>query len=179
MTRGVLRTALRRRTLRPMRAPFSIRHATREDRSAVLAFHLSLYVDHRDAVMPPRLGPLLAHRSFASVLREDVDAMLADTRTFVLIAERAGEPVGYITGTMTNDPRRVLSRKGIVGDWYVDDTARGTGAGRALLEALTKLFTDAGCDVMESATWPFNEGARRAHEALGFDEIQITYRRQL
>jgi GNAT superfamily N-acetyltransferase len=157
----------------------AIRKATLADRSAIIAFHLSLYIDHRERVMPPALDPLFAHRAFATVLRDDVDAMLRDRATFVLLAERGGAPVGYVTGTMTHDPRRVLPRKGIVGDWYVDEAARGLGIGAALVDALERRFVEAGCQVMESATWSFNPGARAAHLALGFHEVQVTYRKAL
>jgi GNAT superfamily N-acetyltransferase len=68
---------------------------------------------------------------------------------------------------------------GVVGDWYVDEAARGHGVGAALLAELERRFADAGCEVMESATWSFNRGARAAHLALGFDEVQVTYRKRL
>jgi phosphinothricin acetyltransferase len=105
--------------------------------------------------------------------------MLRDRGAIVLIAEKAGAPIGYVTGTTSHDPRRVLPGKGVVGDWYVDEAARGHGAGRALLEALERSFADAGCEVIESATWSFNPGARAAHLALGFREVQITYRKAI
>ncbi|MBC7173033.1 MAG: GNAT family N-acetyltransferase, partial [Polyangiaceae bacterium] len=106
-------------------------------------------------------------------------AMLSDRDTIVLLAERGGVPIGYATGTISFDERRVLPRKGTLGDWYVDEAARGTGAGRALLVELERRFVEAGCEVMESATWTFNEGARAAHEALGFKEVQVVYRKRI
>ncbi len=156
-----------------------VRRATKADRSAVLAFHLALYVEHRRAVTPPELEPFFEYRSFGSVLRDDVDAMLHDRDTIVLVAERRGVPIGYASGTISQEPRRLLAKKGTVGDWYVDESERGTGAGRALLDELARRFADAGCEVMESATWAFNEGARAAHEALGFREIQVVYRKRI
>ena len=35
------------------------------------------------------------------------------------------------------------------------------------------------CEVIESGTWSTNEGARRAHDSLGFQEIRIVYRKRL
>ncbi len=165
--------------MQPMSGEIHVRRATASDRSVVLVFHLALYVDHRGRVTPAKLEPFFAHRSFGTVLRDDVDAMLHDRDTFVFLAERDGVPVGYATGTMTHDPRRVLARKGVVGDWFVDEEARGAGVGAALLEALEAHFAAAGCEVMESATWAFNQGARAAHEALGFDEVQVVYRKRI
>ncbi len=156
----------------------TLRTATGRDRPAVLAFHRALYLEHRASVMPPGREILYAYRRFEDVLREDVDAMLKG-RSHVLLAVRDGEPVGYVTGFVEHDPRRVLSRRGIIGDWYVVPEARGEGIGRQLCDALVARFEAEGCAVLEMATWPFNAKTRRAIEALGFDEIQITYRRAL
>lgn len=123
--------------------------------------------------------PLYAYRGFEQVLREDVDAMLRNPTTALLVATVSHLPVGYVSGSIENDPRRELSRKGVVGDWFLDPGYRGHGIGRALLDALLAIFREAGCNIAEIATWPFNEETRRAIEHLQFDEVQITYRREL
>lgn len=156
-----------------------VRRARREDRSCLVVFHRELYVHHRGAIMDEALVPLFAYRDFERVLRDDVDALLANPGTLMLIAERSGVPVGYISGHVESDPRRLLSRKGIVEDWFVDEGARGRGTGRRLFDELVALFRGAGCELVESGTWPFNEGARRAHEALGFTETEVRYRMPL
>jgi len=48
-----------------------------------------------------------------------------------------------------------------------------------LLLKIEERFAAAGCEVIESATWSGNEGARRAHDALGFREIRVMYRKRL
>jgi GNAT superfamily N-acetyltransferase len=157
-----------------------IRRAQRSDLAEVLRFHHALYVAHRDAIMPPERGEFYAYRRFSEALRDDVDALLRSPRAIVLLAVRASDAVGYITGHHEDDDeRRVLRRKGIVEDWYVTLDARGAGLGARLLEVFADEFRRVGCEVIESATWPFNDGARRAHEALGFHEIEIKYRRRL
>ncbi len=157
-----------------------IRRAHRTDRALVLHFHRALYVAHRDSILPQALAPFYAYRDLESALQDDVDALLRSPRAVVLIAERAGEPVGYATGhTEEDDDRRVLQRKGVVEDWYVDEGARSDGIGAKLLEALAAVFRDEGCQVLESTTWPFNAGARQAHEALGFHEVEVKYRKRL
>ena len=64
-------------------------------------------------------------------------------------------------------------------DWYVREEARGLGVGKMLLELLEESFAEAGCAVIESTTFPFNTGARQAHERLGFREVQIRYRKRI
>lgn len=156
-----------------------LRRADLADRPVVEAFHKALYLEHRASVMPAGMERLFAYRSFETVLTEDVAAMLRDPSVVVLIALGDGAAIGYISGTIENDERRAIRRKGVVGDWYVDEPARGAGIGRRLFETLESIFREAGCGLVEVATWPFNEGTRKALDRLGYSEIQITYRKEL
>ena len=97
----------------------------------------------------------------------------------MLLASRGGRDIGYITGHVEHDPRRVLQRKGVVEDWFVLPEDRKGGVGKLLMGALEQRFRDRGCTVMESMTWPFNDLARKSHEALDFREIEIRYRKRL
>lgn len=157
----------------------AIRRARLEDREHVYRFHRALYVEHRESVMPEGMDLLYAYRDFENVLGQDVDAMLRNPSTTILLCERDGEPLGYASGFVSNDTRRVLSRKGTLGDWYVLPEERGSGVGRRLVEALLAIFSDAGCSVVETSTWPFNTDTRKAMAKLGFHEVQIVYRREL
>ena len=157
-----------------------IRRAYRSDRALVLLFHRALYVRHREAILPAHVAEFYAYRDLEAALRDDVDALLRGPHAIAMIADRDGEPVGYITGHIEeDDERRVLPRKGVVEDWYVEDAVRGEGIGAQLVAALAAHFRDAGCQVMESTTWPANTGARNAHVALGFHEVEIKYRKRL
>ena len=160
-----------------------MRQALLEDRDTVLGFHRALYEQHRAAMMDEKLSLLYAYRRFPEVLEEDVDAMLRNPATAILLAEEVEETnpyaIGYITGYIENDPRRVLSRKGVVGDWYVTKSARGSGHGKRLLEALLSIFRESGCSISEIGTWPFNTATRTFIESAGFDEVQIVYRQKL
>jgi GNAT superfamily N-acetyltransferase len=156
-----------------------IRPATRRDRSALVALHEALYITHREKVTPPALDAFFAHKNWRETLRDDVDSLLSGSGSVVLLAEHANEVIGYVTAHIEDDPRRVLSRRGVVEDWFVDERARGKGAGKRLLFVLEEILREAGCVSLESATWTFNEGARRAHEAAGFAEAEIRYRKRL
>ena len=157
----------------------NIRRASKADRDLMIVFHHSLYVDYREEVLAPELAPLYAYKNLGTTLREDVDSILASPRAMVFIAERDGEPVGYITGHLEEDKRRELSRKCVVEDWYVEKEARGAGVGRALFDALLEASRERGCVVVESTTWAGNENARAAHRSLGFQEIEIKMRREI
>jgi ribosomal protein S18 acetylase RimI-like enzyme len=158
---------------------FKVREADDSDRQVLMGFHQSLYQTHRDAVVAEQDRPLIEYRDYERILRDDLQALLDDPTSHVLVAESRGVAVGYITGRVTMEPRRVLPRRGVVEDWYVVPASRGTGAGASLLRELEGRFAAAGCEVIESATWSANEGARRAHDALGFREIRIIYRKRI
>lgn len=157
----------------------TIRPANPSDRTVVLRFHHDLYINHRDEIALPDTIPLFAYRDLDSALRDDVDALLHGRSTIVLLAERERQAVGYISGHVETDERRVLSRKGVVEDWFVNKSERGQGTGKRLLETLLKIFRDDGCVVAESQTWAFNDHAREAHKRAGFTEIEVRMRRRL
>lgn len=72
-------------------------------------------------------------------------------------------PVGYVEG------------------WYVDDTARRRGLGRALLRAAEDWARSKGCTEMASDTEVHNEVSQEAHERLGYQRVEtiVVYRRSL
>jgi GNAT superfamily N-acetyltransferase len=156
-----------------------VRDARETDRDALLRFHHGLYESHRNQVVAQQDLPLIAYHDYERILADDLGALMQDRNAHVLIAETDTKPIGYITGRVTVDSERVLPRRGIVEDWYVEDTARGTGVGALLLSELEKRFIERGCQAIESATWSGNEGARHVHEALGFREIRVIYRKLL
>jgi len=162
-----------------MSLPTEVREATETDRETLLRFHQSLYRSHRDEVVPADVLPLIEYRDYAQVVEDDVKALLSDRNSHILIAESEGVAVGYITGRTTDEPHRVLARRGVVEDWYVDRKHRGQGIGAALLRKIEERFRSVGCEVIESGTWSSNEQARRAHDAMGFQEIRVIYRKRL
>jgi GNAT superfamily N-acetyltransferase len=156
-----------------------VRAAEGSDRDTLIDFHRSLYQDHRDEVVAKEDLPLIEYQDYECILFEDLDALLRDEHSHVLIAESRGVPIGYITGRVTFEPQRTLPCRGVVEDWYVVPESRGTGVGALLLRELEERLAAAGCETIESATWSGNEGARRAHDALGFREIRVMYRKRL
>jgi GNAT superfamily N-acetyltransferase len=160
-------------------APVAIRNATRADYAVVLRFHRELYIRHRDELARPDVVPLLAYKDIEGTLRDDVDGLLTGRDTRVLLAERDGRAVGYVTGHVEVDPRRVLTRKGVVEDWFVLRDERGQGTGRLLLDTLVEGFRRDGCQVAESGTWAFNDDARQAHQKAGFIEVEVKFRKRL
>lgn len=162
-----------------MAASIELRSADESDFELLMGFHRALYRGHRDDVVPGDDLALIEYRDYENILRGDLRAILRDRSSHALVAEANGTAVGYITGRLTVEPRRVLPRRGVIEDWYVVPGLRGAGVGAQLLRELERRFAEAGCEVIESATWSNNEVARRAHDALGFREIRVIYRKRL
>ena len=156
-----------------------IRPATSHDRAALLPLHRALYLDHRETVLANTELLATQYRDFESVLEEDLRSLLIREDALVFAAEIEGQIVGYITGCIQDDSRRVIRRRGVVEDWLVIDDRRAAGLGRRLMEVLMNAFRDRGCQLAESSTWVKNDAARQAHLALGFQESQIRFRRWL
>lgn len=56
--------------------------------------------------------------------------------------------------------------------WYVEPDARGTGAGRALMQAAEAWSLERGFTELASDTQLHNDGSLRAHERCGFEETE-------
>lgn len=62
-------------------------------------------------------------------------------------------------------------------DLFVSEAARGTGAGRALIEAVYRTGDDAGCPSVYWTTQDFNATARQLYDRIGKKTPFIKYQR--
>jgi len=90
----------------------------------------------------------------------------------VLVAERNGLVLGYISCKRHD----TLGDIGLVG---VAESARGTGLGRALVDAALTWFAGHGCDRVQVVTQGRNVGAQRLYQRCGFltSELGLWYHR--
>lgn len=87
----------------------------------------------------------------------------------VLVAKRAGEPIGIavcFVGYSTFRARPLLN----LHDLAVLPAARGTGAGRALLEAVAARARSLGCCKVTLEVREDNARARQLYRSAGFDD---------
>jgi len=83
-----------------------------------------------------------------------------------LIAEDDGRPVGF--ALFFHNYSTFLAQPGIyLEDLFVKPEHRGSGVGRALLEALARTAVERGCGRMEWAVLDWNESAIGFYERLG------------
>src|SRR5262245_1699526 len=134
---------------------FTIRHATREDKSGWLRMRQGLWPD----------API-------EYLDFDLDARLADADYDVFVASRAdGELVAFIeTGLRDYGDGCETSPVGYIEAWYVDEHIRGQKLGRELVHVAEGWAREKGCSEMASDTWLENEASIAAHLKLGYQE---------
>ena len=91
-----------------------------------------------------------------------------------VVVERAGQVVAYAgAGAYRSRPAYAGVAEHSV---YVARASRGTGAGRAALDALCRAYAERGFWKIVSRIFPENVASRRLHERCGFREVGVYQR---
>lgn len=92
----------------------------------------------------------------------------------VVVAEEDGHLIGFAELSIRPYAEGCLTHHvGYLEGWYVGSPRRGTGVGRALLEACERWARDQGCTEFASDASIDNESSRQAHLACGFDDAGL------
>lgn len=143
----------------------SVRTMRREDLEAVgrLAGKLvRLHVDFDPRRFLRLASPETGYARYFGTLIDDGEAVL-------LVAEEEGTIVGYAYGAL--EPRsynELLDACGKLHDIYVDESARGKGAGEALVKEVLARLKEGGAPRVVLLTAVQNEAAQRLFARLGF-----------
>ncbi len=98
----------------------------------------------------------------------------------VLVAEKAGQIVGYVyAGIEPQSWKELREEAGFIHDVYVDETARGCGVATGLLEAAADWLASRGMPRIVLWTAAPNEAARRLFEHLGFRHTMTEMTREI
>jgi len=100
----------------------------------------------------------------------------------VLLAKVDGRSVGFVElDERKYAPGCESSPVAFIEGWYVEPDARGSGVGRALVDAAARAAVDRGFTEIASDSEVDNTDAHAAHAALGFDEIErvVCFRKSL
>ena len=111
-------------------------------------------------------------RYFASELESD--------EVVLIVAERAGNVVGYVYARM--EPRSYNDLRdacGMIHDVYVDAAARTKGIGEALVRDAMRRLADKGAPRVVLFTAVQNEAAQRLFARLGFRTTMLELTREL
>lgn len=103
--------------------------------------------------------------------------------TAVLVCERPNGSLGGFAevGIRAYADGCASSPLAFLEGWYVDPDMRGRGVGRALVHAVEAWARDRGLTELASDALLENEIAHRAHEQVGFEEVEraVRYRKAI
>ena len=149
--------------------PVAIRQATTADAALFTAIARAAFVDTFGKDNTPEDMAQYCAESFA----EDVQGReLADSRNTVVIAERAGEVVGYAMLRTENAPECVTDRDALeIARLYALSSAIGTGVGAALMQRCLDIAAERGHRAVWLGVWEFNPRAIAFYEKWGFVDV--------
>src|SRR5258705_1434819 len=109
-----------------------------------------------------------------------IGTQLTEPDVIVLVAERAGQVVGYVyAGVEGRDWMALRDAAGVLHDVVVDPDHRRSGVGRMLLEAAMNFFRERGAPRAVLQTAEKNEEAQRLFAKAGFRRTMIEMTREL
>lgn len=159
------------------RPAVAIRPATRADVPALGRLAALLVRSHHD-LDARRFIPATprTEQGYGSYLA----SQLAEPDVFVLVAERAGEVVGYTYAAIEGpDYMSLRGPAGVLHDIVVDPAHRAGGVGRSLLDATLATLASRGAPRVVLSTAARNEAAQRLFERAGFRRTMIEMTREV
>ena len=146
----------------------TIRRAIPEDYEVIGQLLVGLLVQHQSG-RPDLFEP--QNDGSGKYSREEFEAELADDRTVIFTACADESVIGYIVCkllTVRKNPVLKNVKTLYIDDLCVDESARGTGAGRKLMEAAEVYARETGCHNITLNVWEFNGNAKAFYEHLGY-----------
>jgi ribosomal protein S18 acetylase RimI-like enzyme len=152
----------------------TIRAHTGADRQAMLGFIRELQEAER-AMHESRLpGDEVAELCYARLLDQGAE---------ILVAEMAGEPVGFVAGWLDEDDDPLQTdewrRHGYISDIFVAPSCRRRGIGRSLLQAMSALLQGKGARRLRICALAANRTAIDSFRRFGFAPFEITFDKPL
>lgn len=103
----------------------------------------------------------------------DMDEILASAEDVIFMAFVDGKPAGMIETSIREYAEGCESSPvGYIEAWFVEGNFRKTGVAGALVKAAETWAREKGCTEMGSDTWLDNGAGIRAHEKLGYHEVE-------
>jgi aminoglycoside 6'-N-acetyltransferase I len=139
-----------------------IRSVLPSDRSEWLRLLKGLYPHHPESEHTPSIDAFLAGTPHPELLP-----------IAVFVCEHPERGLcGFLELSVRNYAEGCSGPTPYVESWYVDPQARGHGIGRALMETAEQWAREQGYSELASDAELENRASRRAHQALGFQEVE-------
>lgn len=142
-----------------------VRRAVRSDLEKVSTLGGRLARMHHQADPARFFLPDGVEQGYAAWLGRELQRQSA----VVLVALRCADVVGYAYGAAEDrDWNLLIDRHGVIHDLYVDESARGSGAGSRLLDGMVAELSALGAPRIVLYTMVGNEAAQRLFRSRGF-----------
>ncbi len=138
-----------------------IRRGTREDARAIARLLTQLGRPCDAACVPARLERFAAGGPSVALLATRGRHVLGLAAVHVIPMLQVDRDVAWLTALV------------------VEESARGTGVGRALVEAAIEFASRAGCDHLSTTTQDECNGAQGFYEAMGFERTGVRFGKSL
>ena len=142
-----------------------IRKATSQDLNSILKLLESILALHHSG------RPDIFRNAGSKYTYEELENIISDEKTPVFVADDAnGNILGYAfciekeIGNNALQDRKIL----YLDDLCVDETKRGSGTGKLLMEHIKKYAKEINADNLELNVWSFNKQAISFYEHMGF-----------
>ena len=145
-----------------------VRLATASDLSDLLRLYRQLTGDEAGSLAPDSVA--------AKALFE---AIAAQPRRDLLVAEVDGKVVGTLDLLTVANLSHGGSPWGIVENVVVDETSRGRGIGRSLMDEAVRRCRDAGCYKVQLLSNKRRSQAHEFYRSVGFEAVAEGFRRYL
>ena len=157
---------------------FAIRDARwPEDEAAAVSFIDGLQKYEYRLEPNRRIDPQVGADYFRELMKR-----VAENHGRVFIAEQDGQAIGWAVFLIEQEAIYVIEserRPGYVAELFVDESARGTGVGKALIAACEAHARAIGLKVLMIGVLPTNERARSVYHAAGFRRASEQLRKYL
>jgi ribosomal protein S18 acetylase RimI-like enzyme len=155
----------------------TVRPATPADRPALGRLG-ALLLERHHAFDPDRFIPPIpeTERGYGAFLERE----LQREGSVVLVAEEAGQVLGYVYGRLEgNDWLALRGPAAVIHDLMVDPARQRAGIGRRLLEEMISRLTALGAPRIVLSTAQRNEEAQRLFASAGFRPTMIEMTREI
>lgn len=132
------------------------------------------------ALSPQGFGEALAARLDPHEEKLFFEEASSDDNTVLLVAELGGEVRGFVMGVVETHPDDLLSAPFVTVQFIaVDERFRGSGTGRALMNAVEDWARSRGATSLDLAVWASNQPAQELFEKSGYIPLEIRMAKRL